>query len=247
MNAAERDICIHTYLHEGRSVSISFFFTLPLLLLYELGIQLSGSDFRNAAEVILKDLRFLIGASGVRCIHLIILVLAVALLIRAYQKNVPFFRYFLLMLLESLILALVIGPLLSIFTGSLLLEFPLTGGAEQSMSAKVLLSVGAGVYEEFLFRLLILGGLFLIFSRFFKAPNAYAVVLSVLISAFLFAAYHHLGPYGQPLSPYTFVFRLGAGVVLGSVFIFRGFGVAVYLHVFYDILRDLEPVLDLGS
>jgi hypothetical protein len=28
------------------------------------------------------------------------------------------------------------------------------------------------------------------------------------------------------------------------VFILRGFGVAVYLHVFYDVIRDMEVMLD---
>lgn len=244
MGAEVRDTFLREYIHEGRSVSLNLFFTLPLLILYEIGIQLTGSEFRNAAEVIFKDMSLLMGPWGLRFFHWFLVTLVVVFFVRAFSREQPFFRYFVLMFTESLVLALILGPLLATLVGSFFLEYPLTGDAEPDLSVRVLLSVGAGVYEEFLFRFLLLGGMFLACHQIFKAPRVFSAVLALALSALLFAAYHHLGPFGQPMVPYLFCFRLGAGLILGLVFITRGFGVAVYLHVLYDIIRDLEVALD---
>jgi membrane protease YdiL (CAAX protease family) len=247
LKAAEHETFLDAYLQQGRSVSLNLFFTVPLLVLYEIGIQLTGSDLRNAAEIILKNLRLFMGAGAARWFHWFLLVLLTVFFWRALTRERPVVRFFLLMLLESLLLALVLGPILSLFVGSLFLEYPLTEGRQTDLSVRMLLSIGAGVYEEFLFRFLLLGGLFFVFIRFFKAPKTYGAVLALAISSFLFAVYHHYGPFGQALTPYLFLFRLGAGIVLGAVFITRGFGVTVYLHVFYDIIRDIELTLDAGG
>jgi membrane protease YdiL (CAAX protease family) len=247
LKSAERETFLDAYFNEGRSVSLNLFFTVPLLILYEIGIQLTGSDLRNAAEIIMKDLRLFMGAVAARWFHWFLLVLLTVFFWRVLTRERPVFRYFLLMLLESLLLALVLGPVLSLIVGSLLLEYPLTGGRQTDLSVRMLLSVGAGVYEEFLFRFIILGGLFWIFTQVFKAPRGFGAGLAVALSAFFFAAYHHLGPFGQSLTAYLFLFRFGAGIILGLVFVARGFGVAVYLHIFYDIIRDIELTLDAGG
>lgn len=247
MNETASEPLFRSYIHEGRSVSLNLFFTIPLLILYEIGIQLTDSNLRNAAEVIIKNPSIYMGSALVRWFHWFLIILAVTLFVRTFSKERPVFLYFLLMLLESLLLAFVLGPLLSLLVGSFMLDFPLTLGSGAGLSVRLLLSVGAGVYEELLFRFLILGGLFLISVRFFRAPRGFAAGLALVISSFLFAAYHHLGPQGQPVTPYIFFFRMSAGLILGGVFIARGLSVAVYLHVFYDIIRDIELVLDAGA
>jgi membrane protease YdiL (CAAX protease family) len=240
---ASRETFINDYLSEGRSLSLNFFFILPLLLLYEVGILLTGSDLRNSAEVILKDLRLLMGPFWTRWFHWFLIAFVVVVFIRAFSKEKPLFRYYILMILESLLIALLLGPILAVFVGSVLLDFPITGAEPSALSVRFLLSVGAGVYEELLFRFFILGGLFYLFVRVFRAPFSYAAALAVLISALFFSLYHHLGPYGQPMDAYPVLFRFGAGIILGAVFVMRGLGVAVYLHVFYDLLRDLEVMV----
>jgi len=231
------------YLGDGRSVSLNLSYIVPVLVVYEIGIQLTGSDFRNAAEIILKNMRML-GPHFIRYFHLFLIALVLLCCLRVIYKERPVFRFFSLMISESLLFALLLGPLLSILIGSLFLEYPLTSGGKPDLSVSLLLSVGAGLYEELLFRFILLGGLFTVFCRVFKAPRIYSASLAVVLSAVSFAAYHHMGPHGQPLTSYVFLFRFGAGIVLGTVFITRGLGVAVYVHLFYDILRDIELALD---
>lgn len=244
MNKSQSPSFFAAYLNEGRSVSLNLYYIVPLLVLYELGIQLTGSDLRNAAEVIIKDLGLLIGASGTRYFHLFLMGVILLCCFRILSKEQPVHRYFPLMVSESLAFALVLGPFLSCLVGAVFLEYPLTTGEETGFSVQILLSIGAGVYEELLFRLLILGGSFLIFCKVFKAPYLFGALLSLMISSLTFAAYHHLGVNGLPISNYLFFFRFGAGLILGYVFMTRGLGVAVYLHVFYDIFRDIELYLD---
>ena len=234
---------LKSYLEDGRSVSLNLFFIVPILVLYEIGIQLSESGLRNAAEVILKDCQALMGEGMLRFFHWFLMALVLLCCLRVLYRERPIFSYFFVMVMESLIFAFMLGPILSMLIGGIFLDFPLTSGGDDSLSVRMLLSLGAGVYEELLFRLVLLGGLFYIFIRVFNAPRGFSAGLAVALSSVLFAAYHHIGPLGQEMTPYLFFFRLGAGIILGLVFMVRGLGVAVYLHLFYDVLRDIELAL----
>jgi hypothetical protein len=95
--------------------------------------------------------------------------------------------------------------------------------------------VGAGVYEETLFRLILVPVFFGVL-RVLQAPQILASTLAVTGSALLFALAHHAGVPGEPFTWFAFIFRWMAGVFFAWVFVLRGFGVAVGTHVIYDIL-----------
>ena len=95
--------------------------------------------------------------------------------------------------------------------------------------------VGAGVYEETLFRL-ILVPVFFWSLRLLQTPQIFASTLAVTGSALLFALAHHAGSPGEPFTWFAFIFRWMAGVFFAWVFVLRGFGVAVGTHTIYDIL-----------
>jgi hypothetical protein len=95
--------------------------------------------------------------------------------------------------------------------------------------------LGAGVYEEALFRLFLVPALYGIL-RLLQAPQVAASALAVSGSALLFALAHHAGTPGEPFTWFAFVFRWMAGVFFAWVFVIRGFGIAVGTHTAYDIL-----------
>lgn len=102
--------------------------------------------------------------------------------------------------------------------------------------------VGAGVYEEFLFRLILLGML----SRGAAAIGVGGIVgwsVAAMVSSWFFGAVHHWGPQGQPFTPLLFSFRLAAGLVLCLLIRFRGFSIAVGTHFFYNLIVGLRPRL----
>jgi hypothetical protein len=95
--------------------------------------------------------------------------------------------------------------------------------------------LGAGVYEETLFRL-ILVPLFYWSLRLIQTPQVFASTLAVTGSALLFALAHHAGTPGEAFTWFAFIFRWMAGVFFAWIFVLRGFGVAVGTHAIYDVL-----------
>jgi hypothetical protein len=107
-------------------------------------------------------------------------------------------------------------------------------GANPALSA-LIGYIGAGVYEETLFRLILVPVLFTAL-RILQTPQVLASTLAVTGSALLFALAHHAGSPVEAFTWFAFVFRWMAGVFFAWVFILRGFGIAVGTHAVYDIL-----------
>jgi hypothetical protein len=118
-------------------------------------------------------------------------------------------------------------------TGSPLLAVS-AGGVEPSVSS-LIGYLGAGVYEETLFRLIMVPVLFSAL-KLLQIPQVLSSTLAVTGSALLFALAHHAGSPGESFTWFAFVFRWMAGVFFAWVFVLRGFGIAVGTHTMYDIL-----------
>lgn len=101
--------------------------------------------------------------------------------------------------------------------------------------ARAVTFVGAGIYEEVLFRLLLLPACYAVFRVLRAGPKASAT-LSVLGTSLMFALAHYVGPAGDSLVPYTFCFRAAAGAYLAVLFVTRGFGITVGAHAGYDLI-----------
>jgi len=103
----------------------------------------------------------------------------------------------------------------------------------------VVISLGAGPYEELIFRLFLVELLLWGLTGPLKMDRQSATVIAVLISATLFAGYHYLPGTGEHFHWGSFLFRTGAGIYFSIVFVQRGYGVAAGCHTFYDVLVDL--------
>jgi hypothetical protein len=131
--------------------------------------------------------------------------------------------------------------------GWLIAPFLKTAGVELATGAvqesnplmRIVPYIGAGVYEEALFRLILFSGLAFLLKRLEVLPNL-GVVLAAVGSATLFSTAHHIGPQGQPYSTYLFVFRLLAGLYFTVLFQLRGFGVAVGAHACYNVMVSVS-------
>jgi membrane protease YdiL (CAAX protease family) len=95
--------------------------------------------------------------------------------------------------------------------------------------------LGAGLYEETLFRLLLIP-LFFKILRVLQTPQVLASSAAVTASALLFSLAHHAGTPGEAFTWFAFIFRWLAGVYFAWIFVVRGFGVAVGTHTAYDVL-----------
>ena len=101
--------------------------------------------------------------------------------------------------------------------------------------ARVLPYLGAGLYEETLFRLALFSTM-LGLLRALDTPPWVATMLAALGSATLFAAAHHVGPTGQPYANFLFLFRMLAGLYFAALFQLRGYGIVVGTHACYNIM-----------
>jgi membrane protease YdiL (CAAX protease family) len=212
---------------------------VPLFLIYQVGVLLTWPMY-NGADLITN---FLINTLHLKLIGYIALNVAVAAcfcVMAASKKGkeggvqvgqlVP-------LLLESAFYAFFLGSAI-IFVMARVLHIPPPhmGGAaaERGPLAAFVMSAGAGVHEELLFRLLLMNGLVAI-CKGMKFGPVESFLSALLFSSTLFSAMHHLGPMGDPFTVWVFVFRLLAGMVFGLLYWYRGFAVAVYTHALYDM------------
>ena len=106
----------------------------------------------------------------------------------------------------------------------------------RSLWAELILSVGAGVYEESVFRLILICLLVMVGSDLLRFPPGRTTMAAVLIAAALFAAHHHPPVGSEPFETLRFIFRLLAGTYLGAVFVYRGYAAAAGAHVAYNVI-----------
>jgi hypothetical protein len=240
---AARGSALRAYLAESREMGLSLLLVLPLLLAYEIAMLLLDAPARNGAELaVAQFLGQLPPQSALvlrRGLTLLLMVLALVL-IRRQPPRVARARY---VLIEAVLFALALGPAVGWMVGGIGLSAPsATAGAGSPAWLPFLLSVGAGLWEELVFRLALLGGLTLLLTRAIGATPVVAIASAVLVSSLAFALYHHLGHGGEPMTAARFLFRAIAGTILGLLFVFRGLAVVVYMHVFYDLLCDLRSL-----
>ncbi len=144
------------------------------------------------------------------------------------------------MMLESVIFAATLWAIARNFV-PLLREYGVPTASLQfnASAGEVVRYIGAGIYEEVLFRLGLFSGLYLLL-RIVLLPSIAALLLAALFAALAFAAAHHLGPHGEPMVTVRFLFRLTAGLFFTALYVLRGFGVAVGAHAVYDILAGVS-------
>jgi CAAX prenyl protease-like protein len=111
-----------------------------------------------------------------------------------------------------------------------------------SRSAQVLVSLGAGIYEELVFRVLLLMGLVFLLHRLLRLQPGAAYGVAAVLGAFLFAAFHYVGPFADALELPSFVFRFTAGLILTGLYWTRGYGITAYTHSLYDLWITLGVV-----
>jgi hypothetical protein len=234
-----------SYWELSRSARYSLLFALPLLLLYEtLAVALNqGTDsgIRNGADVLLRSLAATVfGDRGPvlfgGTVALLLLTLAIRDRRRAGVSLRP--RLFVVMLLESALLAVVFGFVVGIVTAQLLNALPTMAiGQTREMEWPVvfMVSLGAGIYEELAFRVLLVSGLLLLARTLFAMGKTSATVFAVIVGALIFSAFHYIGPYGDPLELPSFVFRAVAGLAFSGLYVTRGFGITAWTHALYDV------------
>jgi hypothetical protein len=234
------------YFAASRTPRYSILFSLPLLIAYEgLAALLATPQggMRNGADALLRGaFTAAIGAQGPAIFMMAVVLLGVGLVALDMRRSRQAFqpRYFAGMAAESVLLAIGFGLVIGTLTAQLLGAVNLLAAgapvdlAQMPWPTRLMLSLGAGLYEELFFRVVLVSGLTALGVSVFGWSRRTAVLISVVSSAFIFSAFHYVPPYGDPLEIASFTFRFLSGLAFSVLFVLRGFGITAWTHALYD-------------
>ncbi len=231
---------VKQYFENTNNLLYSFLVSLPLFFLYEILILISQPSgdaiVRISVDVWIKSLFSSLGVSAISFSLLIIAIVGLFILYKEKERLKTLkFAYFPMLLLEATIYAIVVA-----FISQSLVSFMLNMAASDPIATltstqQLALSLGAGLYEELFFRVILVTVFILIFTKVFGKKWA-AVTASVVLSALLFSAVHYIGSMGDAFTLGSFLYRFLFGLILNGIYVWRGFGVAAWTHAIYDIM-----------
>ena len=240
-----------SYFNASRSPRYSVLFALPLLLGYEaLAAALAKpgkAELRNGADAILRGaFTAIAGPHGALIFMTAIILLGVWLVVRDMRISKDRLRWpiFAFMLAEATVLAVVFGFVIGITTAKLLGSFHALSIASLSVgpiektswATRHMLSLGAGLYEALFFRVLLVSALAAGARIVLGLGRRGAGVIAATVGAFIFSAFHYIGPYGDQLQLQSFVFRMLSGLAFSGLYLIRGFGITAWTHALYDAM-----------
>jgi hypothetical protein len=229
------------YLREGSGPLADLALTLPIFIVYHLGVV--WMDVQNAADVVTRELKNLASSSLPAYSGLTLAiggVFAGVLLVLGRGHTLRWQR-FALVAAEGVLYAVAMRLVASYVVGKVHLDVggPALGGESLGFFTAVVLSLGAGLYEEIAFRVGLYGlGRRVVLAMMPEALPGQRLMASLAwaaSSAVIFSGWHYLGQFGEPFELRSFVFRWVCGVVFTVIYVFRGFAPVVWTHALYDI------------
>ncbi len=246
------------YLALSKTPTYGVLAALPLLLLYDVLIAFVNRgqrvSVRNGAEVLLGRALAAVGAPTALGLTAVLAVLGVLFVVREQRRApVPLDRrVFGRMAAESAVLAILIGPVVRTATSIVLAPLPgpslaiptigfpplaMTAQPSNGPLAQIALSLGAGLYEELVFRVILVTAIAWAVRASGKTSARGALAVAVVTGAVLFSAAHYrpFNPAGETLLLTSFAYRFMAGLAFSALFAVRGFGVTAWTHALYDV------------
>ena len=248
-----------SYAAMSRTNTYGLLFALPLLMLYEVAVAAIniGEEFRvrNGADQWLRSILRSIGIESTVALSALLVAAGLLIVLRERRGNsVPIRpKIFGAMLVESAILAGLFGTVVGRLTSSVLSPFaagpsePLTtlmSAAPQAVATlgviqQLVLSLGAGLYEELVFRVLLIPALIALFVATRRIERPAATAIAVIVSSLIFSAAHYVGPLGDTLALGSFTLRFIGGLAFSLILVLRGFGIVAWTHALYDVFLIL--------
>lgn len=143
--------------------------------------------------------------------------------------------YFLWMAVESLLYAVFIGISIQVVLNFILMMSTTPGLDLLNKWQMFALSLGAGLYEELFFRVILVSLLIYLFQQFIRNKR-YGLALAIITAALIFSAVHYTGSMGDVFTLHSFLFRFAFGLAMNLIYVVRGFGIAAWTHAMYDVI-----------
>ncbi len=194
-------------------------------------------SLRNGADALMRETLEIFGIFGFYGLGLffILCIIGVIAFHIKYLNTIIFkIDYLFIMIIESLLWS----TLLYLFMYSLMSTnlFLFLGGKSKLITQQVILAVGAGIYEELVFRVILIALISIILGFVFQWSGVIKNWVAMFIAAALFSSFHFIGEYGDWFSFNIFLIRFFAGIALGSLYFIRGFGITAWAHSIYDLM-----------
>lgn len=231
---------VKRYFSSTNSLLYSYLISLPLLLLYEVLIFVAQPEaeyaVRISVDVWIKTLFSYFGQDVLSITLILIALLGIVILYRERNKLSSLkASYFFTMLIEASFYAFFLALLINTAVSGLLQMVQLSPVESLTTLQQLALSLGAGLYEELFFRVILVSALLFIFKNIF-AKQSTAFVVSILLAAAIFSFVHYIGAMGDPFTLGSFLFRFLFGLALNAIYLWRGFGMAAWTHAIYDLM-----------
>ena len=236
---------LRRYLKETKRPIYSAALVLPFFLIYHGGILFLRTTYINGADALIMRILSLLSVNTVFSSALVLILTFVVWQVRtkaSWKLHAPKLA---LMFLECFLFAVTLFFLLGWFSIHLATSLappeasaPMFRGTHGRV-VELVLYCGAGIYEELLFRGLLLGGLLLLLTNVLGMKKTLARVWAAVLAGLLFSLFHFVGPTGDSFTIQSFLQRLFAGLYFSALFVGRGFGSAAASHALYDILVGL--------
>lgn len=199
----------------------------------------SSYIIRNSADILFRDIFSFIFKNTFLTYNSILLILIFFIIIYNYNKNINKFKigYIFLMLLEGIFYGLI---LLFLLNGFNFLNFN-NSFYFYDYTFMFYSCLGAGIWEEILFRLILLNIFLNFFHKFLNKSNSF--ILSIFLSSFIFSLFHYIGSSGDVFILYTFIVRFIGGIYLSMIYLYRGLGISMVCHLIYDFVLVTIPVV----
>ncbi|MEO1582983.1 MAG: CPBP family glutamic-type intramembrane protease [Planctomycetota bacterium] len=230
----------HTYLHESRRPLAMLVAVVPFVIAYEAAAIWVLEETSGRSGLVSRNLiHTLFELFGVIGVHLPAVLLVATLLAqhaiaRERWRIVPWvpagvWAEGAVWSLPLLVLAGVLGLLPAGSPAD-----AMGPGGTPGVLESAAIAVGAGLYEEFVFRLVLLAAVHGLLVDICGAREPVGRWLAVLASAFAFASYHSLGE-GASIDAGAAAFFGVAGIFLAWLVLTRGYAVAAVAHIVYDV------------
>jgi hypothetical protein len=213
--------------------------TLPVFIGYHLGVIFL--PIRNAADVVTRELVALAGhdRAAYGGLTLAIGLAYVLVLGLAGRGHALRWQRFVVIGLEGVAYAVAVRAVASYVVGRVFLGPDPAAVQAMGPFSGVIMSLGAGFYEELLFRVALFGGGLHLVTLFVPTTTAARRTLVpiawALLTSALFSAWHYIGALGEPFDAQSFIFRWVCGLVFVAIYALRGFAPVVWTHAVYDL------------
>ncbi|NGP88638.1 CPBP family intramembrane glutamic endopeptidase [Fodinibius halophilus] len=231
---------IRSYFLTTHTLLYSYLISLPLLLAYEVLIYIAQPNaeqiVRISVDVWVKTLFSYVGQDVLSITLIFVALLGIYVLYSERNRLSSLkLRYFGVMILESSVYAFILGLLLTVTVSNLLQMVQTSPMESLSIIQQLALSLGAGLYEELFFRVILVTSLLYIFKRLFS-NNYISWGSAIILAALIFSFVHYVGVMGDPFTFGSFLFRFLFGLALNAIYLWRGFGIAAWTHAIYDLM-----------